>query len=603
MHVETHFCTDWNITRLILKYTHQGLYFSFSFLERAIMGSSSSKVDEVDSKKSNRKNKENKIMPPSIPKNLTPKEKKLYIKEYRKEVVTFRKHLETLEEIHKGALSKTHIIMASRIALDMNFSSHELRRAFIIFERLSSTMPDRVTIREIVLYFNVRRTVFIDMLFHSFLDPKLDEAETKFLTLKSERKDKDIGDSSDEDSDSSNESASTTSSTIWERKYKALNLSFPNFIRTFCCFASCDHDELLDQLCVVVALRGGKTLYDVAKAVYGEPLPEDPDILLQVLDKLKDIETDDVMMYSQMQKQKIVSKKRLLAINKDFPTLLYPMFKVFTLLQEKFLGVQFWKRMRERTTELGLRRFWTAKDLRKALKTDRENRLLTRANIELATDREYRMLNKRDPVAALAYKVSNTNDTIRPSKIYSVVDMNQNNSQEMAWLLSCHNMCKSIQVEFMLDRYYDEEDDGPSQLEWILDDIDEEERRRIEKEKRSNRLPGDDVLWLQLCEGIYEPSVFSWIANMGFQVSSRVRSTISKGGDIPKIDRKGQVVVFEHKIDTHEDNKDNVTKELELAAELRKVEYTWDIFWKTHFCKRTNRKFYYNLAVCNSCYI
>ena len=70
-----------------------------------------------------------------------------------------------------------------------------------------------------------------------------------------------------------------------------------------------DHDELLEQLCLVVALRGGKTLYDVAKSVYGEPLPEDPDILLQVLDKLKDVETDDVMMYSQAQKQKIVSKK------------------------------------------------------------------------------------------------------------------------------------------------------------------------------------------------------------------------------------------------------------------------------------------------------
>jgi hypothetical protein len=294
-------------------------------------------------------------------------------------------------------------------------------------------MPDRVTIREIVLYFNVRRTVFIDMLFHSFLETETDQAEKKYMTLKSERKnetddDEDSGDSSDE------RSRSTTSSQMWERKYKTLNLTFPNFIRTFCCFASCDHDELLEQLCLVVALRGGKTLYDVAKSVYGEPLPEDPDILLQVLDKLKDVETDDVMMYSQAQKQKIVSKKRLLLINKDFPTLLYPMFKVFTLLQEKFLGIEFWKRMRTRTTELGLRRFFTAKELRKALKKDRHNRLLTRAKIELATDREYRLLKKRDPTAALAYKVSNANDTIRPNKIYSVVDMNQNNSQEMAWL-------------------------------------------------------------------------------------------------------------------------------------------------------------------------
>ena len=49
-------------------------------------------------------------------------------------------------------------------------------------------MPDRVTIREIVLYFNVRRTVFIDMLFHSFLETETDQAEKKYMTLKSERK-------------------------------------------------------------------------------------------------------------------------------------------------------------------------------------------------------------------------------------------------------------------------------------------------------------------------------------------------------------------------------------------------------------------------------
>ena len=180
--------------------------------------------------------------------------------------------------------------------------------------------------------------------------------------------------------------------------------------------------------------------------------------------------------------------------------------------------------MRSRTSELGLRRFWTAKDLRKALKIDRHNRLLQRANIELADDRKYRLLKANDPVAALAFKARTANDTMRPNKIYSVVDMTQSNSQEMAWLLSCHNMCKSIQIEFMMDDFYNNENE-------ILDSqIDEEDRRRIEKEKRSNRLPGDDIMWLSLCEGIYDSSVFSYISNMGFQVSSRVRSTIGKGG-------------------------------------------------------------------------
>ena len=249
--------------------------------------------------------------------------------------------------------------------------------------------------------------------------------------------------------------------------------------------------------------------------------------------------------------------------------------------------------MRSRTSELGLRRFWTAKDLRKALKIDRHNRLLQRANIELADDRKYRLLKANDPVAALAFKARTANDTMRPNKIYSVVDMTQSNSQEMAWLLSCHNMCKSIQIEFMMDDFYNNEKEI---LDSQNEEIDEEDRRRIEKEKRSNRLPGDDIMWLSLCEGIYDSSVFSYIANMGFQVSSRVRSTIQKGGDIPKVDKKGQIILFDHKIDKEADNRDDVTKELALAAELRRVEYTWDPFWRTHFCRRTNRKFYYNLA-------
>ena len=33
----------------------------------------------------------------------------------------------------------------------------------------------------------------------------------------------------------------------------------------------------------------------------------------------------------------------------------------------------------------------------------------------------------------------------------------------------------------------------------------------------------------------------------------------------------------ENKKDKEEDNKDDVTKQLELAAELRKVEFTWDV--------------------------
>ena len=59
-----------------------------------------------------------------------------------------------------------------------------MKRAWTIFERLASTMPDRVTIRELVLYFHVRRTIFVDLLFHSFANYENDKRERELELLK-----------------------------------------------------------------------------------------------------------------------------------------------------------------------------------------------------------------------------------------------------------------------------------------------------------------------------------------------------------------------------------------------------------------------------------
>ena len=41
------------------------------------------------------------------------------------------------------------------------------------------------------------------------------------------------------------------------------------------------------------------------------------------------------------------------------------------------------------------------------------------------------------------------------------------------------------------------------------------------------------------------------------------------------------MIVFDHKIEKEDDNRDDVTKEA-FAAELRRVEYTWDPLLRKH---------------------
>ena len=86
-------------------------------------------------------------------------------------------------------------------------------------------------------------------------------------------------------------------------------------------------------------MRAGKTLLDVAKAIYGEPLPEDPSILLQVLDKLKDLNERRDDVFTAAQREAGIKKEfwQLTRIFRRYCVL----FKVFSLLQEKFLGVEF----------------------------------------------------------------------------------------------------------------------------------------------------------------------------------------------------------------------------------------------------------------------
>ena len=111
-------------------------------------------------KRTTPKKKKKLPMPPSIPPTLTTRERKMCIQEYRKEHAQLVANIAELSAIDGGALSKSDKLHASQLAVDLGITTHELRRSWIIFERLASTMPDRVTVREMVLYFHVRRTIF-----------------------------------------------------------------------------------------------------------------------------------------------------------------------------------------------------------------------------------------------------------------------------------------------------------------------------------------------------------------------------------------------------------------------------------------------------------
>jgi hypothetical protein len=510
-------------------------------------------------------------MPPSIPPTLTARERKRYIQEYRKEHTQLVANIAELSAIDGGALSRSDKLQASQLAVDLGFTTHELRRSWIIFERLASTMPDRVTVREMVLYFHVRRTILVDLLFHCFADEQADQKEKKALAVK-----QNTDDEESEDDASSADLSTTTASTTGTQLHKPpprLNLSFPNFIKTFCCFATCDHSELVDRMCIVIAgVRGGRTLLDVAEAIHGSPLPEDPSILLNVLGRLHSVETDDVCSYSQELKMPVVDKKKLLAINRDFPTLLYPMFKVTSLLKEKFLGLGFWARMREKTTSLGLRGFWGPTELRKGILKDRRKRLLVRCQIEIRADKARAQALGRNPITALAQQVSEKGTNARTAKDCSVVDMSMSNSSELAWRISAHNMCKIVAIEGALEEFYERE----------------EESFALGK-KANLRLPGDDLMWLEMCDGIYRPEVWQFIAELGFQVSSRVRTTVTAGA-APKVDKHGTMVLSAKEL---EGAKEESTSE--LVKRLQAAEVSWDQYWRIHKDARTKRKFYYNL--------
>lgn len=539
------------------------------------MGNSASKT----------KKKEFVPLPHDVPPSLKKRQRKRYIKEYQKEHKLYVLHMEQLLRLHAGVLSKTEIAISAQLAVDLSISLYEMKRAWTIFERLASTLPDRVTIRELVLYFHVRRTVFVDLLFHSFANYENDKKEQKALQLKSDKQGGGEAKSSDDDDDesSSDSSASTTTSSShssWSSNHvryippKRLNLSFPNLIKTFVVFGTCDHEELVDRVCIVVAgIRNGKTLLDVAECIHGSPLPEDPSILLNILNQLETVETDDVCSFSQTLKMPVVDKKKLLKMNLDFPTLLYPIFKMSSLLKEKFLGTDFWDRMRKKTTSLGLRGFFGPKELRRAILKDRKVRLLNRCKIELQEDAAMRELTGRNPVLALSAKINKMATNARPTKHCAVVDMNLSNSADIAWLISCHNMCKTIAVEKVMNDFYEQEYEA---LELGIG-------------KAPSRLPGEDLMWIEMCDGIYQPFVYHFVSKMGFQVSSRVKSTI-KRGNAPKVDKHGEVVLSTKDKDRLKEETDN-----ELMTRLLKAEYSWDAFWRVHLDPRTKRKFYYNL--------
>ena len=60
---------------------------------------------------------------------------------------------------------KENIVEAAKFACVFGIDLRAMKKAYGIFDRLTTTTPTHVSIREMCLYFELRRTVAVDVLF------------------------------------------------------------------------------------------------------------------------------------------------------------------------------------------------------------------------------------------------------------------------------------------------------------------------------------------------------------------------------------------------------------------------------------------------------
>tara|TARA_B100000780_G_C21039861_1_gene417226 strand:+ start:127 stop:1098 length:972 start_codon:yes stop_codon:yes gene_type:complete len=232
-----------------------------------------------------------------------------YLKNIRQETEA---HAEQLHSLASHVLSDNDIKESSRIAVLSGMSLREMKRAYTLFSRMSSTTERFCTVHEISLYFNLRRTVLLE----------------------------------------------TCLTHVYPGKER---LSLPQYILTMMAFCTCDHWELIRVVTDYCAARNESSLESLMIAIHGAPFEGKIESLLTVLQNLKTVHVD-VTRFDRQANRAVADVEKLVKLNEIYPSLLYPSFKLQAGLKEKFLGNSFWNRTRQKLGAIGLHGMFSRKD-------------------------------------------------------------------------------------------------------------------------------------------------------------------------------------------------------------------------------------------------
>jgi hypothetical protein len=471
---------------------------------------------------------------------------KLYIVEER---LNMEKHCKQLYALGSHALSEDDIKETSKIGVLCHITLKEMKKLYTVFKRISSTSERHTTIQEISLYFNVRRTVLLE----------------------------------------------TCLTRVFPNRER---LSLPQFILTMLAFCTCDHHELISILTDYCAHRNEATLEYVLIAVHGAPLRGNIEALLTVLNTLQTVDVD-VTLYDRQLNKPCANVTKLVNLNNIYPSLLYPSFKLQAIIKEKCLGNVFWNRVRPKLALLGIHGMFTYRQWKDCVLHFYNKNLHDRRTDVMIKSKVANVLPKfLQPSMSQEEKLNKIMSSVenyRPYKTCSVVNMNEDNSEGLAWEISCSHVAKSAAVEMLLN----EEEEEAIHLQQMQDEF-----------GGRTQIPGSPLNWLELTEGMYSKRLWRWMSdNGGYSMMQKIQKGCHLYEDRAKALNVGlskmlrDIAYKEEDETTATDVKlDDATLLAKTKAErrledskLETIQKThWDKFWRSFVDPRTQRPFYYN---------
>ena len=182
-------------------------------------------------------------------------------------------------------------------------------------------------------------------------------------------------------------------------------------------------------------------------------------------------------------------------------------------LREKFLGNNFWLRVRQRLGSLGIHGMFNLKEWKKA-DTNYQSTMLYKRRLEVMMKNNFNYIlpkilkpskSAHEKILEMLEKI----DQYRPFKTASIVDMNNDDSCGLAWELSCTALAKTAAIECILNE-------------------EENESILIEKHHRIHggrkQIPGNSLYWIELTESIYRPKMWRWMSDQGgYSIAMRIK--------------------------------------------------------------------------------